>query len=84
MIYKDLYKENLSKAVKYNRESMDSEGIRDSVIQAVLELTTEQEPKWQYVASKLYVYRLKDEVRKNRGINLLLVFIVNFMSLLMR
>ncbi|WP_370831584.1 ribonucleoside-diphosphate reductase subunit alpha [Clostridium sp.] len=52
------------------RESMDSEGIRDSVIQAALELTTEQEPKWQYVASKLYVYRLYDEVRRNRGINL--------------
>ena len=52
------------------RESMDNEGIRDSVIQAALELTTEQEPKWQYVASKLYVYRLYDEVRKNRGINL--------------
>ena len=52
------------------RESMDSEGIRDSVIQAALELTTEQEPKWQYVASKLYVHRLYDEVRRNRGINL--------------
>lgn len=52
------------------RESMDSEGIRDSVIQASLELTTEQEPKWQYVASKLYVYRLYDEVRRNREINL--------------
>ena len=52
------------------RESMDSEGIRDSVIQAALELTTEQEPKWQYVASKLYVYRLYDEVRRNRRIDL--------------
>lgn len=52
------------------RESMNGEEIRDSIIQAALELTTEQEPKWQYVASKLYVYRLYDEVRKNRKINL--------------
>ena len=51
------------------RESMDSDGIRDSIIQAALELTTEQEPKWQYVASKLYVYRLYDEVKRNREIN---------------
>ena len=51
------------------RESMNGEEIRDSIIQAALELTTEQEPKWQYVASKLYVYRLYDEVRKNRKIN---------------
>ena len=49
---------------------MNGEEIRDSIIQAALELTTEQEPKQQYVASKLYVYRLYDEVRKNRKINL--------------
>ena len=50
------------------RENMDSNGVRNSVIQAALELTTEQEPKWQYVASKLYVYRLYDEIKSNRKI----------------
>lgn len=49
------------------RESMDMNGVRDSVIQAALELTTEQEPKWQYIASKLYMNRLYDEVKLNRG-----------------
>ena len=32
---------------------MNEEEIRNSVIQVALELTTEQEPKWQYVASKI-------------------------------
>ena len=49
------------------RESMDMNGVRDSVMQAALELTTEQEPKWQYIASKLYMNRLYDEVKLNRG-----------------
>jgi len=49
------------------RESMNEEEVRNSVIQIALELTTEQEPKWQYVASKLYVDRLYDEVKRNRG-----------------
>ena len=49
------------------RESMNEEEVRNSVIQIALELTTEQEPKWQYVASKLYVERLYDEVKRNRG-----------------
>ena len=49
------------------RNSMSEEEIRSSVIQVALELTTEQEPKWQYVASKLYVERLYDEVKINRN-----------------
>lgn len=50
------------------RPGMDHLEIRDSLIQVSLELTTDMEPDWQYVASKLHVYKLYDEVRKNRGL----------------
>ena len=51
------------------RPNMSNEEIRDSIIQVSLELTTDIEPKWQKVSEKLYVYKLYDEVRKNRNLN---------------
>ena len=48
------------------RPSMSNDEIRKSVIQISLELTTDSEPKWQYVASKLYIDKLYDDIRKNR------------------
>ena len=51
------------------RPGMDYYDIRESLIQISLELTTDIEPKWQYVASKLYVYKLYDTVRKNRKLD---------------
>ena len=51
------------------RPNMNMDEIRDSLIQISLELTTDMEPKWQYAASRLYVQKLHDEVRKNRGLN---------------
>ena len=37
---------------------MDDKEIRKSLIQISLELTTDMEPKWQFVASKLYIQNL--------------------------
>lgn len=51
------------------RPGMSHLEIRDSLIQVSLELTTDMEPDWQYVASKLHVYKLYDEVRKNRDLD---------------
>lgn len=49
------------------RPTMTDKEIRDSLIQVSLELTTDLEPKWQFVAAKLYTLRLYDEVRELRG-----------------
>lgn len=51
------------------RPGMDYYDIRDSLIQISLELTTDMEPEWQCIASKLYVYKLYDKVRKNRKLD---------------
>ena len=51
------------------RPNMNMDEIRDSLIQISFELTTAMEPKWQYAASRLYVQKLHDEVRKNRGLD---------------
>lgn len=51
------------------RESMTDEEIRDSLIQVSLELTTDMEPNWQKIAARLYVEKLYDEVKKNRGLD---------------
>lgn len=51
------------------RPNMNRNEILNSIIQVALELTTDMEPKWQFAASKLYVLRLYDEVRKNRKVN---------------
>ena len=51
------------------RPNMTYEEIRDSIIQVSLELTTDTEPNWQKISEKLYVYKLYDEVRRNRKLN---------------
>lgn len=51
------------------RPNMTEEQIRDSIIQTSLELTSDMEPEWQKAAERLYVYKLYDEVRKNRNLN---------------
>ncbi|MDS0527210.1 ribonucleoside-diphosphate reductase subunit alpha [Clostridium sp. SHJSY1] len=62
-------KERLLEALEnIQRPNMSIHEIRDSLIQIALELTTDIEPKWQYVAARLYMGRLYDEVRKNRSI----------------
>ena len=48
------------------RPNMSGDEVRDSIIQVSLELTTDTEPEWQKVSEKLYVYKLYDEVRRNR------------------
>ena len=50
------------------RPNMNEDEIRNSVIQISLELTTDSEPNWQYVASKLYVYKLYDHIRSVRNL----------------
>ena len=51
------------------RPEMNYEEVRNSLIQISLELTTDMEPKWQYVAAKLYVYKLYDDVKNVRGLD---------------
>ena len=51
------------------RPNMDIDEIRDSLMQVSLELTTELEPKWQFVAARLYIEKLHDKVRENRGLD---------------
>lgn len=51
------------------RPNMSEDEIRDSIIQISLELTTDMEPDWQKISEKLYVYKLYDEVRKNRNLS---------------
>jgi ribonucleoside-diphosphate reductase, alpha subunit len=51
------------------REGMNHSEIRKSLIQVSLELTTDMEPNWQYVAAKIYTYELYDKVIKNRGLD---------------
>lgn len=48
------------------REGMIEKEMRKSLIQVSLELTTDMEPDWQFVAAKIYTYELYDEIRKNR------------------
>lgn len=50
------------------RDNVSDEVKLDSMIQVLLELTTEEEPKWLEAASKLYIYKMYDEVRKNRNL----------------
>ena len=51
------------------REGMDDNEIRKSLIQVSLELTTELEPNWQYVAARQYIYELYEEIRNIRGLH---------------
>ncbi len=48
------------------REGMTEKEMRKSLIQVSLELTTDMEPDWQFVAAKVYTYELYDEITKNR------------------
>ena len=69
--YEGIYtEERLINAIEHIiRPNMSTEELRDSLIQVSLELTSDMEPKWQYVASRLYVYKLYDEVKNSRGLN---------------
>ena len=62
-----IYTEEILLAALENiiREGMNNSEIRKSLIQVSLELTTDMEPDWQYVAAKIYTYELYDKVRKN-------------------
>ena len=51
------------------RPNMEEREIRDCLIQVALELTSDTEPAWQYAASRLYVYKLYDEVKRDRKTN---------------
>ncbi|MGG7178919.1 ribonucleoside-diphosphate reductase subunit alpha [Clostridium paraputrificum] len=63
-------KERLIEALEHIvRPTMNEREIRDSLIQISLELTTDLEPKWQFVAARLYIFKLHEEVRENRGLN---------------
>ena len=48
---------------------MNDKQLMECIIQVSLELTTEMEPKWQYVSARLYTLKLYDEVKKIRGID---------------
>ncbi|NSB11776.1 ribonucleoside-diphosphate reductase subunit alpha [Clostridium beijerinckii] len=50
------------------RKDMDKREIRNSLIQVALELTTDMEPNWQYVAARAYTYELYDRVRSSRNL----------------
>lgn len=50
------------------RNNMTEAELINAVIQVALELTTAEEPKWQYVSSKLFVHNLYSDVRKNRNL----------------
>ena len=59
--------EKLIKAMDHIiRPNMTESEIRDCLIQVSLELTSDMEPSWQYAASRLYVYKLYDEVMRDR------------------
>ena len=63
-------KEKLIEALEHIiRPNMDEKEIRKSIIQISLELTTDMEPKWQFVASKLYIQNLYEDVKRNRGLS---------------
>ncbi|WP_294350067.1 ribonucleoside-diphosphate reductase subunit alpha [uncultured Clostridium sp.] len=63
-------KEKLIEALEHIiRPNMDDKEIRKSLIQISLELTTDMEPKWQFVASKLYIQNLYEDVKRNRGLS---------------
>lgn len=61
--------EQLIKALEHIiRPNMNEKEIRKSLIQISLELTTEMEPKWQFVAAKLYMQNLYEDVKVQRGL----------------
>jgi ribonucleoside-diphosphate reductase alpha chain len=50
------------------RPTMSEREIIQSLTQVSLELTSQDEPKWQYAAAKLYIHNLYEEVRESRGL----------------
>ncbi|MDO4534666.1 MAG: ribonucleoside-diphosphate reductase subunit alpha [Clostridium perfringens] len=50
-------------------DSMEKKEVIKAIIQGTLELTSQEEPKWQSIAAKLYTQLLYDDVRKNRGLS---------------
>ena len=50
------------------RKDMNKREIRNSLIQVALELTTDMEPNWQYVAARAYTYELYNRVRSSRNL----------------
>lgn len=64
-------REKLMNSLKHIiRPNMNKDEIRDSIIQVALELTSDIEPNWQYVASKIYVNKLYDEVKRDRNLSI--------------
>lgn len=66
----DIYtKERIIQAAEHIiTENMDYDQMLEAIMQILLELTSDMEPKWQFVASKLYTLRLYGKVRINRNI----------------
>lgn len=50
-------------------ENMSERDLKDSIMQTTLELTTQFEPDWQDIASHIYVLNLREDIAKNRKIN---------------
>ena len=67
----EIYSRNklIEKVDRVITRSMNEKEKLDAVIQCALELTSEQEPKWQMVASRLYVKRLYQKVKENRKLS---------------
>ncbi len=50
------------------RPNMTNDELKTSVMQIALELTSDMEPKWQFVAERFYIDKLYNKIRKKRGI----------------
>ncbi|MGL5822739.1 MAG: ribonucleoside-diphosphate reductase subunit alpha [Sarcina sp.] len=48
--------------------NMTEREIKNSIMKTALELTTQFEPNWQDIAAHIYVLNLREDVAKNRGI----------------
>lgn len=51
------------------RPNMSVKEMRNSIMQVALELTSDIEPEWEKVASRLYVFKLYDEIKLNRELS---------------
>lgn len=49
--------------------NMNEKEIKNCVMQVSLELTSQFEPKWQDIASHLYILGLREEIANNRGVS---------------
>ena len=58
----------IKEAVHIIRDNMTEKEFISAIIQVSLELTTDVEPKWQYVAARLYMHDLYNDVKKNRNL----------------